>query len=117
MKPKKYSLDIPLHHVSSSDDTVLLALNPEFTRERGIEYISWHDPINHRMFQLKSTSKDTESVFSWKDGEGTLFTMRPMTLDVYNKRVKSKLVGGRAFRTEATMIEWFTKGLWVELYG
>lgn len=96
---------------------VLIAVNPRYEKIDGQETMSWWDPINQRMFDIKKVTANEKDLFAWSDGPRRKFSLMPMTLEVYRETVVPEIPDARAFDTHVDLVKWFTKGIWEEIYG
>lgn len=91
---------------SANDPTVLLALNLEV---RGA-YVRWFDTVKERMMRVKRILDEDPShfVFERDEQEGNgVYTFIPMTLEIYNEKVKHQLLASQDFTDEEAMLQAF----------
>lgn len=84
---------------------VLVAYRPDFDVRRSV--VTWFDPIHQRSFDVQEVTLDEPDELAFRDKRGRVFRLRPMTLDVYRKEVKPKLIDGRDFKTEEELRSFF----------
>jgi hypothetical protein len=111
-KKVEIMLPVPVYFVEADnqDETVLVAMDVSINQQQKL--IRWFDTIKDRlMYYSKIVDQDLNHfVFERGDkgSEGNYF-FSPMTLDLYNKNVKAKLIQGKDFKTEEEMIAAFEK--------
>ena len=86
-----------VYYVSSDkDDTVLVALDVEFDNKK----VRWFDTIKERIMRAEKIIDSTPQKFIFNrdlsEGGGT-YTFVPMTLEIYNDRVKQHMLVPREF--------------------
>lgn len=91
--------------VSCDDDpTVLLAINPLF--EMG-KYISWFDTVKERKMLVHSVIEEKEGsiIFDRVLHSGEIWRYRfvPLTLGVYEEKVRDKMLGSPSFTNKEEM--------------
>lgn len=84
---------------------VLVAYRPDFDVRRSV--VTWFDPMHQRSFDVQAVTLDEPDEFAFRDKRGRVFRLRPMTLDVYRRDVKPKLVGGKDFKTDGELQAFF----------
>lgn len=96
---------------------VLVAVRPELLpiedgtgKPTGREVIVWFDADHQRSFELKSVECDEPDRFAFTDVRARRFELRPMTLDRYNRVVKTQLTDARDFEDEAGLWRFFLQG-------
>jgi len=91
---------------SDRDSTVLIAV--DLTRQG--DFLSWFDTRKDRAMEVKKIIKDEDDIFSFirKDGEGETYTFTPMTLEIYNAKVKDKLFNPKEIKDMKSLEEAFT---------
>jgi len=99
-----------IYYVSApGDDTVLVALDVEIRDN----VARWFDTVKERVMEIKETVNDNPKHFVFKrditGGEGDFYTFIPMTLDIYNEKVKSRLLKPRDFKNINEMASEFEK--------
>ncbi|OGN10114.1 MAG: hypothetical protein A3C61_01170 [Candidatus Yanofskybacteria bacterium RIFCSPHIGHO2_02_FULL_39_10] len=97
-----------VYYVSSSDDgTVLIALNVKID---GNDYINWFDTVKDRIMKIGKIIDDNSEhfVFQRSDSQAKgVYTFVPMTLNLYNEKVKSKVLIPQDFSSEEQMLKAF----------
>jgi hypothetical protein len=63
--------------------------------------VGWWDTNHQRMFVVKKITTNEPDLLKWEDTRGRKFTLRPMTLQSYNAKVKPKLSHRPSFKTLA----------------
>ena len=102
----------PVYYIESSDDTVLVGIKVTITiLHHNCFEISWWDPYYERRMVSSKIKKDGDNL-SFKrieeDG-GQMYCFRPMTLEIYNDKVKENLLERIEFDNEVDMINGFLK--------
>jgi len=87
---------------SRQDRTALIGINVEEVTGN----ISWFDMNHQRMIDRAKISQEGEAIIA-KGEDGRVYKFIPLTLNEYNKNVKSKIDGEPEFRTREEMIEFF----------
>lgn len=89
------------YYISSPDDTTVLLGLDVIIRDK---MIRWYDTVKERMFEIGDIQEDApeQLVFTRKDSvtenePARVYTLQPLTLDLYNAHVKSKLRAGEDF--------------------
>jgi hypothetical protein len=94
---------------SPEDTTVLIAFDIQMESD---ETIRWFDTIKERRMRVGEIIEDTHEHFIFKRNDhqqkGT-YTFMPMTLDIYNEKVKHKILIPKAFADEKEMQRAFEK--------
>ena len=99
-----------VYYVESSDDnTVLVGMDITLEKEsfqgNDIVLVSWFDTVRDRMMKAADIKLEGD-VFSFrrleKDGGGVYY-FTPMTLQIYNDKVKKRLLAGGEFTSEEEM--------------
>jgi len=97
-------------YVSSPDDTtVLVAFDVEIKNDGSI---GWFDTVKERRMRIGEILDDTPERFVFKRNDGqqkVLYTFIPMTLDMYNEKVKHKILMPKTFTDEKEMLAAFEK--------
>lgn len=98
-----------VYYVSSpQDETVLLAID---VRARGT-VLRWFDTVKERIMVVENWIENTPHgiIFerSQKEGGGR-YTFTPLTLELYQEHVKSKLIAPKEFQTRQEMVECITQ--------
>lgn len=105
-----------LYYVSCPEDnTVLVAMDTRISAARTAEgqtiyTIQWFDTIKERVMQSVEIVKDEPNEFAFKRSDGQqneIYTFVPMTLDVYNKRVRQHLLQPENVSSEDDLIRRF----------
>lgn len=102
----------PVYYIESRDDTVLVGIKVTITIiSHNCFEISWWDPYYERRMVSSIIKKDGDNL-SFKrieeDG-GQMYYFKPMTLEVYNDKVKENLLERIKFDNEVDMINGFLK--------
>lgn len=99
----------PVYFVSSDkDDTVLVAMDVAISDG----YVRWFDTVKERTMKIGEILRDDSQAFIFVRSdypESPSYEFRPMTLELYRDKVKSKLIAGKDFSNEADMIDGFKK--------
>mgnify|MGYP001230460932 CR=1 FL=1 len=98
-----------VYYVSArSDTTVLVAMDVEI---RDGNLIRWFDTVKERMMEIKEIVNDNPKHFSFKrdsgDKEGDFYDFIPMTLEIYNTKVKKRLLSPKDITNEEEMFKEF----------
>ena len=104
-----YQFSQPVYFIESpQDQTVLLAL--DITIKDG--YIYWFDTIKERIMEIDNVIETSPNKFVFqRAGEegGGVYTFSPLTLEIYNNRVKRFLLIPRDFTTSEEMLKAFSE--------
>jgi hypothetical protein len=96
--------------VSSPDDrTVLVAFDIQITADN---LIQWFDTVKERRMRIGEIISDTPEHFAFKRNDGKsqgVYDFVPMTLDIYNEKVKNKILIPKTFADEKEMRREFEK--------
>ncbi len=99
----------PLYFVSSeSDSTVLLAMDIRISND--IENtIRWFDSVKERIMHIEKIIDQSplHFVFQRKSGKNEVYTFVPLTLEIYNREVKNRILIPHNFATEDEMTNAF----------
>jgi hypothetical protein len=81
-----------LAYVTSKDPSTVVAARPAVQRVSGpgedpVDAIGWTDPENPRLFTIHSVETDTPEEFSFVADSGEQYSLSPLTLKVYRKKV------------------------------
>jgi hypothetical protein len=90
------------------DNTVNIAMDVRVHNDR----ITWFDTIKERNMRIQQLTDPSLNHFVFVRGDGDpgrIYTFVPMTLDIYNAKVKSRLVNGKEFLEEADLLAAFEK--------
>lgn len=110
----------PVYYVESpDDDTVLVGMDVTIEYHKkgkeSVYIIKWWDSTPHERGMVASRIKIEGEFFAFKriDKEGgQTYYFRPMTLDIYNAKVKNRVYGEKTdFDNEDDMINEFLKTL------
>lgn len=98
-----------LYYVTSQqDNTVFVAINPRLVFS---EYVSWFDMIRERMIKVSKFIKTDDNLIIFEgmriNSESILYTLVPMSLDIYEEKVRPRLQNTIVFNTEQEMIDAF----------
>lgn len=104
-------LPASVYYVESNEDgTVLVGMKVTIRRISNNHFVvSWWDPTHERCMSASEINCEGDS-FSFKrisEEGGQTYYFRPMTLEIYNTRVKNRLLGKREFDNEEEMIKAF----------
>jgi len=91
---------------SPDDDTVLVAIDVVITGN----LISWFDTVRERRMTIEKIYSDSPDEFIFKRSEkegGQIYSLIPLTLDIYNKKVKNRLLSPKDFENEEDMLNAF----------
>ncbi|MBI4276777.1 hypothetical protein HY629_02980 [Candidatus Uhrbacteria bacterium] len=102
-------LPIRVYSVSSDrDETVRIALGVTYDQQR----VQWFDTVKERRMRAASIVDPSPDHFVFEraaeEGGGT-YTFIPMTLAVYNEKVKAHIVIPQEFTDEESMLRAFEK--------
>ena len=106
-------LPAPVYYVESSDDNSVL-IGMDVTVEKnpdGTALVTWHDTTRERAMMADEV-KNEDDFFAFKrtDEEGGQFyKFSPMTLELYNEKVKAELIAGQDFDNPDEMTAAFLK--------
>ncbi len=106
-------LPAPVYYVESSDDnSVLIGMNVAVEKNPdGTSLVTWHDTTRERAM-IADEVKNEDDFFAFKrtDEEGGQFyKFSPMTLELYNEKVKAELIAGQDFGNPDEMTAAFLK--------
>lgn len=104
----------PVYYIeSSNDDTVLVGINVTINHDRmgeqEVSKISWYD-TSHERIMTASEIRQKDDFFAFKriDQEGGgFYYFSPMNLEIYNNKVKQRLVAGSDFTNNEDLIKAF----------
>lgn len=104
-------LPAPVYYVESNEDSSVLVGMKVTIRQISNNHfvVSWWDPTHERCMSASEINCEGDS-FSFKrisEEGGQTYYSRPMTLEIYNTRVKNRLFGKREFDNEEEMIKAF----------
>lgn len=114
----KEFLPKPVYFIESTNDsTVLVGIGVTIERsninDRNVSKIRWYD-TSHERAMTASETKQKDDLFAFKrveqEGGGTYY-FTPMNLDIYNKKVKRRLMGGYDFTSNEQLTEAFLSTL------
>ena len=108
-------LPASVYYVESNEDgTVLVGMKVTIRRISNNHFVvSWWDPTHERCRSAGEINYEGDS-FSFKrisEEGGQTYYFSPMTLEIYNTRVKNRLLGKREFDNEEEMIKAFLEEL------
>ena len=108
-------LPASVYYVESNEDgTVLVGMKDTIRRiSNNYFVVSWWDPTHERCMSAGEINYEGDN-FSFKrisEEGGQTYYFRPMTLEIYNTRVKNRLLGKREFDNEEEMIKAFLEEL------
>lgn len=94
---------------SDSDDTVLVALNTYFNENS--ETITWWDSTKERAKAAKNLTLADDKL-SFTDESGNNYTLTPMTMEIYEDKVKNKIkTGDKDVKNMEELIAGFEKSI------
>jgi len=107
-------LPFPVYYIESpNDSTVLIGLDVtveiRHLNTNTIIFISWYDTSHERIMQATEIAQNGEN-FAFKradSGNGSDYYLYPMSLEIYNQRVKQHLSTNEDFTNEKELIEAF----------
>jgi hypothetical protein len=104
-------LPASVYYVESNEDgTVLVGMKVTIRRiSNNYFVVSWWDPTHERCMSADEINYEGDN-FSFKrisEEGGQTYYFSPMTLEIYNTRVKDRLLGKREFDNEEEMIKAF----------
>jgi hypothetical protein len=109
MKSLEIKLPARVYYVSSPDDnTVLLALDVNILSDA----IHWFDTVKERVVHMAQVQAEYPAEFTFKTPDqegGRTYTFTPLTLEVYNNKVKSEVLVPQEFSSEEEMLSAFEK--------
>ena len=114
MNTEIIKLPARVYYVSSpDDDTVLVALDVQIRKN----VIRWFDTVKERVMEIAEVIKDDGQEFSFKRGDnsGEIYTLKTMTIEDYNEKVKKRLIAPKEFSSEeelCTAFEETKKNAW-----
>lgn len=105
--PNPERLPQPVYYVESTDPTVLVAMDVWVAGNT----FSWFDTVKERVMQGKIIEKTPEKFAFVRHPQegGATYTFTPLTLDIYDRAVKSRLAGGKDFDNQQSMVEAFLR--------
>src|SRR3989344_9177487 len=99
-----------IYYVSCpSDSTVLIAMDLMLTESN---QLTWLDTVKERSMAVEKVLENTENSFVFersREEGGGIYTFVPMTLAIYNEKVKEHLLSPGDFKSEEELIEAFEK--------
>ena len=104
-------LPASVYYVESNEDSsVLVGMKVTIRRISNNHFVvSWWDPTHERCMSAGEINYEGDN-FSFKrisEEGGQTYYFSPMTLEIYNTRVKDRLLGKREFDNEEEMIKAF----------
>ena len=93
---------------SDTDNTVLLGMNLKLSNDLENE-VRWFDTIKERVMHVEKIidSNPEHFVFQRKSTKNEIYTFIPLTLDIYNEKVKHKTLIPRDFTNTEDMVTAF----------
>lgn len=73
----------------------------EYTAPHRVE---WFEGRHLRAFDVDTVEKATPEAFSFRDTKGDRFTLRPLTLELYDRHVRKQTAGQPKFSTMAELV-------------
>lgn len=112
---KQEKMPAPVYYVESPDDkSVMVGIDVTITRAtfEGEEFIgvSWYDTSRERRMLAARVEMKEDGTFAFdrsEDDGGGHYDFRPMNLQVYNEKVKSRLIQGGDFENDEDLIKAF----------
>lgn len=106
---KKIILESKVYFVSSEkDETVLLAMDVEINENE--KTVKWFDTVKERLmyYELIVDSDHKHLVFERLEKEGgEIYTFIPLTLEIYDEKVKNRILIPKDFEFEEEMLKAF----------
>ena len=107
-------LPYPVYYIESADDdTVLIGIgvsvNHNKIGEESTAIIRWYD-TNHERAMTASEIVQEDNIFTFKRVEqegGGRYHFTPMNLEIYNSKVKRRLINGSDFTNDEDLIKAF----------
>lgn len=96
-----------IHVQCSHDTTVLLAFNVKILSLETEMYVKWYDSSHIRTFRIARILENTDTQFSFECGDGKenqIYRLSPLTLKIYNDKVKESLLIPQDFATEEELL-------------
>src|SRR3989344_7972532 len=94
-----------IYHVESAEDsTVLIAINLEHRQSQKV--LAWFDTVKERIMEYKTIEiSPTNTIhFTRATPLGDMsYSLRPLTLKLYEEKVKKHLISPKPFQTEDEM--------------
>lgn len=92
---------------SDTDDSVLIGIDLKVDFNEKV--ISWFDTVKDRVMELEDviSRNPNHFVFKRRGQENGTYVFVPLTLEIYNKKVKNKILIPRDFKTEKDMLDAF----------
>lgn len=106
-KPLPDYIKLPnrVYYVSSPhDETVLLAM---LTQHNG-SIIRWFDSVKERCMYIKKIMVNNENQFEFEradDEGGGVYTFTPVTLEIFNTHIKSRLLSPQQFDDKEKLLQ------------
>ena len=98
---------------SPNDDTVLVGINVIITHDKmlgkDIFVVRWYDTSHERVMTMSEIwRRGNQFAFKRIEREGGgLYYFAPMNLEIYNEKVKKRLIAGADFKSEEEMVNEF----------
>ncbi|KKS44456.1 hypothetical protein A2567_00275 [Candidatus Azambacteria bacterium RIFOXYD1_FULL_42_11] len=92
---------------SPDDDTVLIALDIKIS---DYGFIEWFDTIKDRIMRVGEIIDNNSEHFVFQRNDGqtkSTYTLIPMTIDIYNDKIKNKILIPKEFATKEKMLTAF----------
>lgn len=67
--------------------------------------VEWEEGNHRRGFSVDRILEDTPERFRFRDTQGEVHELRPMTLELYESRVREKTIGRRSYGTLEELLE------------
>lgn len=87
---------------------VLLAIRPQRKKDIGqnTETVFWDDGSHERAFPLGKVLKDNPTAFEFEDDRGRRFSLRPLTPELYEQKVRYG-TGGPELKTNKDIQDFY----------
>ncbi|MBI3632514.1 MAG: hypothetical protein HY225_03635 [Candidatus Vogelbacteria bacterium] len=98
---KNYKFEKRVYYVASKeDDTVVLAIDPKIRDG----YLYWFDTVRERIKPIDEVMAAEDREFTFRSDGSVTYTFLPLTIELYEKFVKSHLVAPEGYRDEEDLI-------------
>lgn len=95
---------------SDTDSTVLIALSVQFNEKN----VLWFDTIKQRIMAIEKIVDSSHQHFVFERAlieGGGIYTFVPMTLEIYNNKVKNNILSSQEFTDQEKLLLAFEKTL------
>jgi hypothetical protein len=101
----------PVYYIESPDDnSVLVGIDVTIhTEQNGEKRVTWYDS-NRERSMLADEMRKKDGYFAFKRDEregGGMYFFEPMNLNIYNEKVKDRLIDGKDFNNIEDLVEAF----------